>query len=145
MLRICVHIYRSPFSILQLPHRHQHQVKTTRRVPRLLSLPSSSLVMSKMSQFTWNISKSKVSHCMTDCSLYVSMSMFMYVCLCMYVYVCTSMYVRLCMYVYECTSMNVHLCMYIYVCTSMYVHVYASISVCLFMYVYVYGSLAHRE
>ena len=72
-------------------------------------------------------------------SMYVSM--YLYVCLCMflcismhlymYVYVC--FYTFLCMYMY--VSMHFYVCLCMFLCSSMYVYVCSYAFLCMFMYV----------
>ena len=72
------------------------------------------------------------------CKFYISMSIYVYLCLSMsiYVYLCLSMsiYVYLCLsmsiYVYLCLSMSI----YVYLCLSMSIYVYLSIYLCLSIY-----------
>ena len=67
--------------------------------------------------------------------MYVCLYVCMYLSVCIYLYVCICMYVSVCMYLYVCICMYVSVCMYLYVCICMYV------SVCMYLYVCMYVSV----
>ena len=63
-------------------------------------------------------------------SIYLSISM--------YIYLCISIRVYLSVYIYLCISIYAYLSMYIYLCTSIYVHLSIYLSINLSTYVYKY-------
>ena len=67
----------------------------------------------------------------------VYVSMYMYVCICIHIYVCVYMYPCICMCVYVSMYMYVCICIHVYVC----VYMYPCICMCVYISMYMYVQL----